>query len=164
MQRIKTNIKFNKGLEGNESRLYGFVTKINGSWRGCRETDEYKKKIVFVDDSLTDDIIPNALYHCSLIPMKCEGGFIAVSASMVRFKANVDTISQKNNFIVRVTFGNKQIVYDPASKEKRKRDISVIAEKLRSRKDLANPHRVAEDFIDSACIIRNLYNQNKTRG
>ena len=48
-QRIKTNIKFNKGLNGVESRIYGLVTKQNGSWRGCRETDDCKKKIVFVD-------------------------------------------------------------------------------------------------------------------
>lgn len=60
-QRIKTNIKFYKGLENVAYRLYGFVTKTNGSWKGCRET-ESKKKIVFVDPSIAKDIIPNMLY------------------------------------------------------------------------------------------------------
>lgn len=160
MQRIKTNIKFNKGLNDNASRLYGFVTKINGSWRGCRETDDYKKKIVFVDWAIVNDIIPNVLYRCSLIPMNREGGFIAMSASMVRFKANVNTVSKRGNLFIRVKFGNKEIIYDPASMDRRKRDISGIANRLRSRNDLLNPNQVAEDFIDSACIIRNLYNQN----
>lgn len=72
-QRIKTNIKFYKGLENVADRLYGFVTKTNGSWKGCRET-ESKKKIVFVDPSIAKDIIPNMLYSCTLMPMRSETG------------------------------------------------------------------------------------------
>lgn len=45
-QRIKTNIKFYKGLENVADRLYGFVTKTNGSWKGCRETESKKKNRV----------------------------------------------------------------------------------------------------------------------
>ncbi len=68
-QRIKTNIKFYKGLDNVADKLYGFVAKSNGSWRGCRET-ESKKKIVFVDTAIAKDIIPNTLYSCSLVPMR----------------------------------------------------------------------------------------------
>ena len=42
-QKIKTNIKFYKGLDNVEDRLYGFVTKSNGSWRGCRDTKKKKE-------------------------------------------------------------------------------------------------------------------------
>lgn len=158
-QRIKTNIKFSKGLGGVESRLYGLVTKTNGSWRGCRETDECKKKIVFVDPSIANDIIPNALYSCSLVPMKKEEGFIAKTAQLIKFKAVIETKINRSVCRVSVKFGNKQIVYDPNSKEKRYRDIKAIAEGLRKRIDIIDAHQVAEDFLDSACIVKRLYEQ-----
>lgn len=159
-QRIKTNIKFYKGLGGVESRLYGLVTKVQGSWRGCRETDECKKKIVFVDPSISKDIIPNALYICSLIPMRKEEGFIVKSAQLVKFKAIVETKITKNVFRVSVKFGNKVIVYDPSSKEKRHKDIRGIAESLRKRVDVLDANGVAEDFLNSACIAKRMYEQS----
>lgn len=160
-QRIKTNIKFYKGLENVADRLYGFVTKTNGSWKGCRET-ESKKKIVFVDPSIAQDIIPNMLYSCTLMPMRSETDFIAKSANIIRFPATIKTICRKNVFVVRITFGNKEIIYDPSSKEKRKNDIQVIAQLLRGRNDLENAIATAEDFIDNAFMIRRLYEQSQT--
>lgn len=159
-QRIKTNIKFYKGLENVADRLYGFVTKTNGSWKGCRET-ESKKKIVFVDPSIAKDIIPNMLYSCTLMPMRSETGFIAKSATILRFLATIKTICRKNVFVVRITFGNKEIIYDPSSKEKRKNDIQVIAQLLRGRNDLENAIATAEDFIDNAFMVRRLYEQSQ---
>lgn len=159
-QRIKTNIKFYKGLENVADRLYGFVTKTNGSWKGCRET-ESKKKIVFVDPSIAKDIIPNMLYSCTLMPMRSETGFIAKSATILRFPATIKTICRKNVFVVRITFGNKEIIYDPSSKEKRKNDIQVIAQLLRGRNDLENAIATAEDFIDNAFMVRKLYEQSQ---
>lgn len=159
-QRIKTNIKFYKGLENVADRLYGFVTKTNGSWKGCRET-ESKKKIVFVDPSIAKDIIPNMLYSCTLMPMRSETGFITKSATILRFPATIKTICRKNVFVVRITFGNKEIIYDPSSKEKRKNDIQVIAQLLRGRNDLENAIATAEDFIDNAFMVRRLYEQSQ---
>lgn len=160
IQKIKTNIKFYKGLNDMEDKLYGFVTKSNGSWRGCR-SDVEKKKIVFVDSEIADDIAPNVLYSCSLIPMLNDKGFVAKSASVVKFTGTITTISRKNVFIVTVKFGNKVIIYDPSSKERRKRDIKAIAEILRNRIDLKNAYDVAEDFISSACVVKRLYQQFK---
>ena len=159
-QRIKTNIKFNKGLNGVESRIYGLVTKQNGSWRGCRETDDCKKKIVFVDPDAAKGIIPNVLYSCSLIPMNNNDGFIAKTAEIVKFQANIHTTARNNIFQVSVKFGNKVIIYNPNSKERRQRDIKAIAESLRKRVDLLDANQTAEDFLDSACIVKRLYNQN----
>ncbi len=160
-QKIKTNNKFYKGLDNVADRLYGFVAKSNGSWRGCRET-ESKKKIVFVDTAISKDIIPNTLYRCSLVPMRNEGGFIAESATIVRFPGTITTICHKNVFLVRITFGNKEYIYDPSSKKRRKNDIKAIAEILRSRNDLENAMSVAEDFIDNACIVKRLYEQSRS--
>ncbi len=47
-QKIKTNIKFYKGLDNVADRLYGFVAKSNGSWRGCRETESKKKSCLWI--------------------------------------------------------------------------------------------------------------------
>lgn len=160
-QKIKTNIKFQKGLDGIESRLYGFVSKINGSWRGCRDTDKCKKKIVFVDPGVAKNIIPNALYSCSLTPMHNEQGFIAVSATIVLFKARIETTVNDSTFKVSVKFGNKDIIYDPTSKDPKCNDIKGIAESLRKRNDLQDAYRVAEDFLDSACIVKGLYERSK---
>lgn len=160
-QRIKTNIKFNKGLDNVKDRLYGFVTKINGSWKGCRDTEK-KKKIVFVDPTIADSIVPNALYCCLLTPMANErNGFIATSAKLVQFQATLSTICRNNVFLVTIKFGNKTIIYDPASKERRKRDIQSIASNLRNRVDLVNAGEVAEDFISSACIVKRFYEQSQ---
>lgn len=158
-ERIKTNIKFYKGLDNIAGRTYGFVTKVKGSWKGCRET-ERKKKIVFVDTSIENTIVPNMLYKCTLIPMRTEDGFIAKTAVLVQFPGTISTVCRRNVFIVLVKFGNKVIIYDPSSKDKRKRDIKMIADNLRNRLDLEDGPRVAEDFIDNACMIKRLYDQS----
>lgn len=157
MQRIKTNIKFSKGLNNIESQFYGFVTKQNGSWRGCRADDGCKKKIVIVDEEAAKDMLPNTLYRCSLIPMRNENGFIAKTATAIRFKVTIHSVSRGSKFYVLVCFGNKEIIYDPASKDKRKNNIQTIANGLRKRVDLENPNATAEDFIDAACLIQRLY-------
>ena len=160
-QRIKTNIKFYAGLDNVADKLYGFISKFNGSWRGCRET-ESKKKIVLVDTAISKDIIPNTLYSCSLVPMRNKGGFIAKSATIVKFPGTITTICHKNVFQIKITFGNKGYIYDPSSSEKRKNDIKYIANILRTRNDLENAMSVAEDFIDNACIVKRLYEQRQS--
>lgn len=159
---IKTNIKFYKGLDNAMDRLYGFVTKKNGNWRGCR-IDEAKKKIVFVDPSIASDIVPNVLYHCSLIPMQCNTGFIAKTAKLVMFEANIiaDCNEDFTSFSVKVKYGNKELVYDPGSREKRKRDIQGIARIIRLSIELKNAMIVAEDFINCAVEVKTLYNKYK---
>lgn len=157
--KIKTNIKFRKGLDGMAERIYGFVTKVNGSWRGCREEDD-KKKIVFVDEAIVKDIVPDVLYSCSLVPMRNDKGFIAKTATVKKFEAIIRTSCRKNSFIVSVKFGNKQYIYDPASKNKQKCNIKKIADLLRSRIDLIDAHNVAEEFINQACMVKRMYEQS----
>lgn len=158
--KIKTNIKFYKGLDNIADRIYGFVTKKDGSWRGCRIEDDIKKKIVFVDAAIAKDILPNILYSCSLIPMRNDKGFIAKSASVIKFEATIRTTCRNNVFVVTVKFGNKLYIYDPSSKEGRKRDIKKIADTLRNRIDLVDAFNVAEEFVNAACMVKHMYNQS----
>lgn len=158
--RIVTNIKFYKGLDNVADKLYGFVTKVDGSWRGCRDTEK-TKKIVFVDSAVAGNILPNVLYSCSLIPMTSGNGFIAKSATVVKFAAKIITTTKNDVFMIKVVFGNKTIVYDPSSHETRRNSIQLIADMLRSRLDLKNAPEVAEDFITSASAVKRLYLQSQ---
>ena len=156
-QQIKTIIKFIRGNDGiNNGKIFGFVTKKNGHWMGCR-VDESKKKIVFVDPSISKSILENMPYNVTLIPMQSEQGFIAIAATQVLFDAKIITKMSKGVFKVMVKFGIKTIIYDPTSELERYNSIPNIAELIRHRTDLKNPMQVANDFVDSACIVRDLY-------
>lgn len=159
-QRIKTNIKFKQNERG---AFYGFVTKNeNGSWRGCKEDSNVKKKIVFVDKHEESGIIPNALYQVTLIPMTSDNGFIAINARLVQFVAKINTEVEEHTYRVTVQFGQKTIVYDPTSKDAKKNNIQTIANLLRNRVDLKSKDAVAEEFLDSACLLLSIYKrQNK---
>lgn len=159
-QHIKTNIKFCKGLDNSDSRVYGFVTKVDGSWRGCYGDDNTKKKIVFVDTALEKSIVPGKLYRCVLTPMKSQQGFVAISAVLVGFPGVVRAMCGNGNFKVTVQFGNRLITYDPSSDDPRKNDIQVVARHLQQRIDLKNAYAVAENFVDNAVLIKRLYDQH----
>lgn len=159
-QRIKTNIKFKQNERG---VFYGFVTKNErGSWRGCNEDSNVKKKIVFVDEHEKNNIIAGALYQVTLIPMTSNKGFIALNAKLVQFEAKINTEVNDDTFRVSVQFGQKIIIYDPTSEDTKKNNIQAIANLLRSRIDLKSKDAVAEEFLDSACLLLSIYKrQNK---
>ena len=161
-QQIKTIIKFTKGTEGiNNGKTYGFVTKKDGHWMGCRAEDDCKKKIVFIDRMIAKSIQENVPYNVTLIPMQSDKGFIATSATQVKFDAKIITRMSKGVFKVLVKFGMKTIVFDPSSNSERYNCINVIADHIRHRTDLKSPIQVAEDFIDCACIVKDLYKREK---
>lgn len=154
-QRIKTNIKFKQNEKG---VFYGFVTKNQkGSWRGCNEEDDVRKKIVFVDKHDDKDMIPNTLYQVSLIPMTSDHGFIALNPKLVQFVAKIETEADNNKYRVTVKFGNKIIIYDPTSPNKKKNDIQTIVNLLKSRADLKYKEAVTEEFLDCACLLLSIY-------
>jgi hypothetical protein len=160
-QQIKTIIKFKRGTEGiNNGKIFGFVTKKEGHWMGCRD-DEKKKKIVFVDPSISKSIQENVPYNVTLIPMHSEQGFIATAATQVLFDAKIITRMSKGVFKVLVKFGIKTVMFDPSSNLERYNSITGIADLIRHRTDLKDPMQVAEDFIDSACLVRDLYKREK---
>lgn len=158
-QTIKTNLKFKTNERGS---LYGFVTKCGHSWRGCREDEAAKKKIVFADTELSKTMSPNVLYHVTLMPMTKKEGFIAISATRVQFIGKINTLLDNNEYRVTVTFGHKTIVYDPRSDKQNRRDIQGIVQLLRERQDLQDNYHVANEFLDYAYLVLSVYKrQNK---
>lgn len=157
-QRIKTNIKFKRG---DRDELYGFVTKIGSSWRGCHEEDDVKKRIVYVDRDVQMGMEPDLLYKVTLIPMTKKDGFIAISAHQVKFSAKIKTELDDDKFKVTVSFGHKTLTYSPMSKSKKHSDMNAIANLIRDRKDLEGSMQVAEDFLDNATMALVLYKRAK---
>ena len=157
-QIIRTNIKFKKNERGS---FYGFVTKTEkGSWRGVRESDGIKKKIVFVDPMAENGMVENMLYHCTLVPMTEGDGFIVMNASAVHFKAKIETHID-GEYYVKVSMGYKSVIYEPGSDDPRKNNMQVVADMLRKRNDLTDAMQVADDFLDAATLVLMLYKKNK---
>lgn len=157
-QVIKTNIKFKRN---DWKQLYGFVTKVGDSWRGCHEEDNCKKKIVYVDYYLEVNMRPGLLYHVAMIPMHDKDGFIAVEARQVKFNAKIETHLEEGNFQVLVKFGHKVFIYDPTSKSKKKNDMFAIANLIRERQDLNSSFAVADEFLDNAMMAYVLYKKQE---
>lgn len=158
---IKTNIKFKQNDKGH---LYGFVAKSDsGSWRGVREEDKSKKKIVFVDPMAERDMKPGLLYRSVLIPMTDEHGFICLNATKVMFQAQIKPfdIPEHKFFRVEVHFGNKTIAYNPSSTDKKYNNMQSIADLIRKREDICNPLEVADNFLDAATVALTLYKREQ---
>ncbi len=156
-KRIKTLLKFQKS-EKDKVSLVSYVRKDkSGSWKGCRETDGNKKKVVLADKQIASTMLENVLYSVTLIPMKECMGFIAISAEPVKFAANINTIIDDNVYMVEVKFGNKTLVYDPTSNLENRRTISGIVNTILHRIDIKQPGQVSEDFREAAEIALAYY-------
>lgn len=151
-KRIKTYLKFQRSERDNIS-LISYVRKDNGSWKGCHENDDCKKKIVLVDAELASTILENVLYSTVLVPMKERDGFVAINATPVKFSAQVESFIDDTRYAVEVKFGHKVIVYDPSSKLDNRRSIDGIAQTLMRRIDIKDPERVVMDFKDAAQTV-----------
>lgn len=157
MEIIKTNLKFKRNERG---QIQGFVhKKESGSWVGCREEYPVKKKLVIVDEAIESKIIDGVLYQVSLMPTKSDHYFIAFSAKPKMFEGKVDTEVHDGIFRVSVTFGNKTLIYDPDSKFRQRRDIQGIADIIRHSVNLIDNIRIANEFVDSACLLKSMYNR-----
>ena len=155
-KKIKTYLKFRRS-ERNGTSFVSYVRKENGSWKGCHESDGYKKKIVLADAALAAILLENVLYNTTLIPMKESMGFVAINAEPVKFQARINTIIDDDRYAVEVKFGHKLIVYEPASPMENRRSIDGIIKTLSHRIDIKDPERVICDFKESALTVLAYY-------
>lgn len=159
---IKTKIKFFKS-EKDGKTLVGYVTENeSGAYRGCREKDPVKKKVVIPDAFLAQGMIENALYDCTIKPMKSGAGFIAVEASLCQFPAIVDATVTDTRFKVTVMFGNTTIIYDPQfGKDRTRNTVEGVLEVLQSRNDIRDKEKVIDAFLRSANMVCALHKDYK---
>ncbi|TGX80492.1 hypothetical protein E5358_12610 [Palleniella muris] len=151
-KKIIVNLKFDRNADG---KIVGFVTKYNGAWHGCRAEESRPKKIVLLDISLTDVVMPGVLYRVGLIPMREDRGFVAIRATPVQFDAFIETVFDGDIPHIEVKFGNKTIVYRPNSSMSKYSDIDRIASHILRRLDIRNVYEVTQNFLIAANTLKN---------
>ena len=166
--RIYTKLKFTKSEQS--GCLVSFVSKNpkNGMVRGVRQDSTYPKKICVVDKFLSNEILLNVLYDCTLIPMTEKNGYIVIAAEPVQFKAHIETTHVKNTiYLVEVKFGNKVFIFDPFNGRKDSiKSLPACKAVLEKRVDVQDLIQVVEDFEKAANNILSLmemerYNKGK---
>lgn len=151
-KKMIVNIKFTKN-KMNDS-LAGYVTKSNGSWKGCRSTEKCRMKIVLPGQEVKDTMMENVLYRTTIIPMREKDGFVAIKIEPVQFEARIETKFRGRQYSIEVRFGHKRLVYDPFDKRDNKcrKDIKVFLRTLESRPDIKDIAQVVEDFNEAVNI------------
>lgn len=142
-----------------ENKIVGFVRKRNGSWEGCHEEEDCKKKIVVLGIQVKN-IMEGVLYRANLIPMRSDQGFVCIKTRPVQFEADMETLFHKNgDYYVRIKFGNKQMVYDIKNKNPDSSQITRFVERLSHRTDIKNINKLVDDFIK--VVSAHSYNTEK---
>ena len=163
--RVYTKLKFIKSDQ--TGALISFVSKNAQSGRICgvRQDSKYPKKICVVDKALSNEILLNVLYDCTLIPMTEKNGYVVIAAEPVQFKATVETTYVKNNiYLVEVKFGNKTIRFDPYNGRKESiKSLTACKEILEKRVDVKDLMQVVEDFEKAANKILILMDNDRFR-
>lgn len=154
-KKIPVNLKFYISEEM-PGKLVSYVTKRNSSWIGVRRDDELPKKVVVVGTQV-QHIMEGVLYHSTLIPMREKEGFVAINIKPVQFEPKLEVLYHKSgDFYIKITFGNKQMVYDPKNKNLLSSDINEFKNRLLKRVDIKNLNGLMDDF-DKAVNIQTAY-------
>lgn len=164
--RIYTKLKFIRSEVSGAPVSFVSQNPKSGRICGVRQDSEYPKKICIADKRLASQIILNALYDCTLIPMSDKNGYVVIAAEPVQFKAQVSTTYIKGNvYLVEVRFGNKIIRFDPFNGKKESvKDFKACKAVLEKRIDVEDIVQVVEDFERAANTVIALMEKDKYRG
>lgn len=155
---IPVNLKFYHS-ESTPGKLVSYVAKRNGSWVGVKEDDELPKKIVVVAMQV-QHITEGVLYHAFLVPMREREGFVAVSISPVQFEPKMEVVYHKcGDFFIKITFGNKQMVYDPNNQTPLSSDLETFKKRLKKRVDIKGLTGLLDDF-DKVMNLQTIYDND----
>lgn len=145
----RTQLKFAISKESGE--LVGFVSRHHKSKKlmGVREDSYHGKKICLISEELKGIIKPDKLYAVQLKPMHNRSGYVVISAQLLLFTAQVETIIiPRKTYQVTVSFGNKVIYFDPlCGASPSSRTISRVIRLLRLREDIDNVEGVIDNLI-----------------
>lgn len=161
--RVYTKLKFVKSDITGATVSFVSQNPKTGRICGVRQDSQYPKKICMVDKAIAGQIILNALYDCTLIPMTDKNGYVVIAAEPVQFKATVETTYIKNNvYLVEVKFGNKVIRFDPFNGRKESvKSFSACKSVLEKRIDVKDIIQVVEDFEKAAEKIMTLMDMDR---
>ncbi len=163
--RVYTKLKFIRSEVSGAPVSFVSQNPRTGRICGVRQDSEHPKKICIVDKLLATQIIMNALYDCTLIPMSDRNGYVVIAAEPVQFKASVTSTYIKNTvYVVEVKFGNKTIRFDPFNGRKESvKNLPACKSVLEKRIDVRNVMQVVEDFERAANNIVRLLEKDRYR-
>lgn len=163
--RVYTKLKFIRSEVSGAPVSFISQNPKTGRVCGVRQESPYPKKICIVDKLLSGQIMMNALYDCTLIPMADKNGYVVIEAEPVQFKAKVSSTYIKGNvYLVEVKFGNKTLRFDPFNGKKESvKDMAACKAVLEKRIDVKNVMQVVEDFEKAASTMLTLLNRDKYR-
>lgn len=163
--RVYTKLKFVRSEISGAPVSFVSQNLKTGRICGVRQDSPYLKKICIVDKLLSPQIIMNALYDCTLIPMSDKNGYVVIAAEPVQFKAVISSAYIKNNiYVVEVKFGNKIIRFDPFNGKKESvKDIAACKSVLEKRIDIEDITQVVKDFERAAGNMVHLMERDKYR-
>lgn len=158
---LKTRIKFM--FDEITKTHIAFITKDeNGNWRGCRENNQSKKKIVIPSKEIAMNVKDNILYQAVLINMDNDKGFIAKELEIIKFPATIETTIEPERYKVEVRFGNKKVIYDPQNgRQESRKTLPGVMNILKNRVDIENKEQVLENFYEIANQVLTLYIEYK---
>lgn len=150
--RIKTKLKFVRSEISGAPVSFVSQNPVTGRICGVRQDSIYPKKVCVVDKSLASEIVLDALYDCTLIPMSEKNGYVVIEAEPTQFKAKIVSKYIKGNvYTVAVKFGNKTIRFDPFNGRKDSvKDFKICKSLLEKRVDVQNIVQVIDDFTRAA--------------
>lgn len=153
--KIYTRAKFIYSKERNKMEAYVASEPDTGRIVGVKFDAPVYKRLCIPSLDVTN-IVANVLYDVTLVPMSSSNGFIVTEATPVQFEATVKTYyTPKIQYVASVSFGYKEIFYDPLyGKQRSTRTIDGIKELLERRIDIKNITSVIEDFTKAAMEIR----------
>ena len=144
---MPVNLKFFR--DPKENKMVSYVTKSGGSWKGVREAEKSCKKKIVVLGTQVKDVMDGVLYHAYLIPMIGKDGYVCIGVNTVQFEAGMEVLFHKSGgYYVKITFGNKQMVFDPKNKNKQSSDLNAFIARLSKRVDIKNINKLIDDFIE----------------
>jgi hypothetical protein len=172
VEKIHTKLKFIKSDKN--GALISFVSQnpVNDVVCGVRQDSPYPKKIVIIDREMSNNILINVLYDCTLIPMgktlnektgeEHVPGYIAIEANPVQFKATISTKYIRGiKYNVEVSFGNKIIRFDPFRGQKESvKSLPACRAILERRCDVKDLMDVVDDFTTAATNLIELMKQD----
>lgn len=158
----KTRLKFVQSPESGE--MIAFVTKSSTTrqLRGVDENSDGPKKICVLSEDLKGLVQPNVVYEADLKPMRKGNGYVVVSISLLKFKAEFETIIiPKAVYQIRITFGHKVLYFDPKDgNSPGSRTINGVERAIRGRQDLADTEQVIERFRECAQELLDRYEKD----
>lgn len=158
---IKTKLRFVVSRETGKKVAFVSTSGSGKHLRGVAESEDMPKKVCVVGHEVSEIIVPGVLYDVEMTRMKNKKGYVVLKAVPCQYEAKIESCtSPQALYQVIVSFGNREIVFDPfRGRKPSMRTIEGVIGLLSQRKDIKDLPEVIEEFSRSANAILTIYNE-----